>query len=93
MNFNIVIEIINRIRECHSTFDSHLFIREIIKTEPVLYGELLIKHGTVNTAHSEISRFLGNHAKELGIARIGDIESETILGYKESCANWEFSDN
>lgn len=93
MNVNIVNEIINQIRECHSTFDSHLFIREMIKIQPVLYGELLIRHGNVNIAHSEISRFLGNHSKELGIVRIGDVDSETILSSMERCANWGFSDN
>jgi hypothetical protein len=89
MQISIALEIIDDIKKEISQFDSHYFIREFIKKYPVMYGELLIKHKSVKTAHSEISRFLSNNAASLKIERIGNIESRTILDTIEECANWK----
>ena len=70
-------------------FDSHDFIRQFIWDCPKVYGNLLIKHGNVTTAHAEISNFLKNYASSLGIIENGDNESEDLFKNIKPCAQWE----
>lgn len=70
-------------------FDTHDFIREYIYRFPYSYGELLMKHNNVTTAHAEIANFLRNNVGKLNIRKSGDSESEDIFKHRVKCANWE----
>jgi len=71
-------------------FDSHEFILKLIWECPEIYGELLIKHRNVTTAHGEISNYLRYHASELGIKELYEkAESEDLFRIIRSCAQWE----
>ena len=72
-----------------SEFDSHEFIKEFILGCTRVYGNLLVKHGDVTTAHAEIANFLRNHVEELGIEKIGEDKiSKDIFGNDVPNANW-----
>ncbi len=86
MRLEEVREIVNRLE---SEFDSHKFIREFIFACTRSYGNLLVKHGNVTTAHAEIANFLRNHAEELSIEKIGEDKiSKDIFGNDVPNANW-----
>ena len=73
-----------------NNFDSHAFILKLLEEYPAVYGQLLIKHNNVTTAHAEISNFLRNHAMGLGIKeKENKAESKDIFGSTKPCAQWE----
>ena len=76
-------------------FDSHDFIRKLIWEAPQTYGELLVKHENVTTAHAEISKYLLNYSGELGIEKatidnekLKERMSADIFGNIVPCAMW-----
>lgn len=71
------------------SFDSHDFISEYIFRFPSSYGDLLIKHNNVTTAHAEIANFLRLNSAQLHIRKTGEIESEDIFRHPVPCASWE----
>lgn len=71
------------------SFDSHAFILKLLEKRPAVYGQLLIKHNNVTTAHAKISNFLRYYAKELGIKEEENkVESKDIFGITKPCAQW-----
>lgn len=70
-------------------FDSHDFIREYIYQFPYSYGELLMKHNNVTTAHAEIANFLRNNSAELNIRKAGESETEDLFRHMVKCAIWK----
>ena len=71
-------------------FDSHKFIREFILRCTGTYGELLIKHGNVTTAHAEIANYLRSHADELEIEKLRNDEiSADIFGNDVTNTFWK----
>ncbi len=79
----VIIKVLDR------EFDSHDFICEYIYRFPSSYGELLIKHNNVNSAHAEIANFLRYNSSVLNICKIGEMESADIFGTPTICALWE----
>lgn len=77
------------IKKCTQEFDSHDFIRFFIYESPDSYGELLIKHHNVTTAHAEIANFLKKHSEELGIEEVGTNESIDLFNNCNKCAKWQ----
>lgn len=89
MDITIVKSVINEILKNSETFDSHVFIRAFIKTQPSSYGRMLIEYDDVTVTHSVIANFLLNNAKELGIERLGrDSISRDIFDIETPCAEW-----
>lgn len=72
-----------------STFDSHDFLTMFILSYTVEYLALLRRYHSVNSAHEQIGRYLINYSGELGIRKIGEIESENIFGNLNKCGLWE----
>lgn len=70
-------------------FDSHDFIKELIWQYPAVYGKLLIKYDDVRVTHSQIGKFLLNHASALEIEKIGEDGSDDIFGHATPCAKWK----
>jgi len=89
--FQLTTEVIQNVVDMmESNFDSHAFILRLLRESPSVYGQLLIKHNNVTTAHAEISNFLRNLAKELGIKeKEHESESVDIFGIINPCALWE----
>ena len=71
------------------TFDSHDFLTVYILTDTLGYLELLRRYHSVEIAHEQIGRYLIDHSEELGIRKIGEIESENIFGNITHCGLWE----
>ena len=69
-------------------FDSHAFIRKFMEMCPEEYGKMLQKHRSVTSAHGEISNFLRENAKNLGIKRMGNIKSLNVYLNLSSNAMW-----
>ena len=70
-------------------FDSHDFIKELIWQYPAVYGKLLVQYDDVRVAHSQIGKFLLNHASALEIEKIGEDGSDDIFGHATPCAKWK----
>ena len=69
------------IQQLGNEFDSHEFIEKYIWAFPADYGELLVKHNNVRTAHAEIANYLRYHAEELNIERLpGKSVDQDIFG-------------
>lgn len=76
-----------------NSFDSHAFILKLLEKFPSVYGQLLIKHDNVTTAHAEISNFLRNNATDLHIKEEErKSESMDIFGIVNPCAQWQKTD-
>jgi hypothetical protein len=71
------------------TFDSHDFITLFILINTVEYLELLKRYHSVETAHQQVGQFLINNAIQLGIRKVGVVESENVFGNITQCALWE----
>lgn len=70
-------------------FDSHEFIRKFIFNYPQRYGQLLIKHNNVSTAHGEIANFLRNNSCRLSIEQsLYKVYSNDIFGLQKLNALW-----
>ena len=76
------------VNDMKDEFDSHDFIKEFIWKHPADYGQLLEKYDDVRIAHSQIGKFLQNHANTLGIVKTGDSGTDDIFGHATSCAKW-----
>ena len=89
--FQLTTEVIRNVVDMmESNFDSHAFILRLLRESPSVYGQLLIKHNNVTTAHAEISNFLRNNAKVLHIKEEEhESESVGIFGIVNSCAQWQ----
>lgn len=70
------------------SFDSHEFIRKMLKHDAALYGEILTRYNNVQTADREIGKFLQNYSGKLQITKINTIYSPNILNNITSCALW-----
>ena len=70
------------------TFDSHDFIKIMLKHNAALYGEILTRYNDVTTADREIGKFLQNYSDDLDICKINTRESPNILSNINSCALW-----
>ena len=70
-------------------FDSHEFILKYIWEYASSYGNLIVKHRNVTTAHAEVGKFLLNKANELGIEKIGEKDSKDFFGNTAPCAQWK----
>lgn len=89
MDIKIVKSVIDKILENCETFDSHVFIRAFIKTQPSSYGKMLIEYDDVTVTHSVIANFLLNNAKDLEIERLdSDSTSRDIFDIETPCAAW-----
>lgn len=89
MDIKIVKSVIDKILEDCDTFDSHVFIRAFIKTQPSCYGKMLVEYDDVTVTHSLIANFLLNNAKELGIERLdSESISRNIFDIETPCAEW-----
>ena len=80
------------IEKLNPEFDSHDFIKVFIFDYPESYGNLLVKHKNVTTAHAEIAKYLLNHAKGLNIEKCSGFqsnESMDIFGNQTECAAWK----
>lgn len=89
MDIKIVKSVIDDIIENCETFDSHVFIRALIKAQPSFYGQMLIEYDNVTVTHSVIASFLLNNANELGIERLdSDSISRDIFDIETPCAEW-----
>ena len=83
----------NLVDEMDNSFDSHAFILKLLERLPSVYGQLLIKHDNVTTAHAEISNFLRNNATDLHIKEEErKSESMDIFGIVNPCAQWQKTD-
>ncbi|MCQ2275250.1 MAG: hypothetical protein MJZ86_10705 [Bacteroidales bacterium] len=71
-----------------STFDSHDFINAFALTYPASYLGMLRMYHEVKYADSQIGLFLGKNQNSLSIAKVGEQESENILGNITPCALW-----
>lgn len=90
MDIKIVKSVIEEILKNCDTFDSHVFIREFIKTQPSSYGRMLIEYEDVTVTHSVIANFLLNNANKLGIERLKDDSiSRDIFDIETPCAEWK----
>lgn len=69
MNMTVLIAQ-NIITDFDKNFDSHRFIRELLKNYPSVYAKLLLKYNDVGRANAEIANFLRNHAVEIGITEL-----------------------
>ncbi len=83
---------LNAIDKMPAEFDSHEFILCFLNLYPRSYGELLVAHNRVQTAHAEIANFLRNNSAELGITKKGERVSPDIFGNLTECALWTKSD-
>lgn len=95
MKENEALDVIDRLWSLNHgvEFDSHDFIRVFIELFPVSYGQLLIKHGSVPSAHGEIAGYLRNNSETLGITRFGNITSLDIFNKEVQCVLWKKHDN
>lgn len=91
MGIDLAKGIIDEIKKNFRDFDSHQFILELIKRDAVTYGNLLVKHGNVTTAHAEIAKFLKNNCAALGIIYDGDTSTNNIFGTPSKCAQWKIN--
>lgn len=55
---------------------------------PRVYGEFLVEHNNIKTAHAEISNFLRYNSERLGIIELDKVVSSNILGKPSECASW-----
>jgi hypothetical protein len=85
MNIQEIKEIVDALEK---EFDSHAFIRKYMEKFPQSYGELLMKHGNVTTAHAEISNCLRNNTTSLGIKKNGSVRSLDVFLKMTSNALW-----
>lgn len=74
-------------------FDSHDFIKELIKSHEKSYVELLysyINNLTIfRTLHSQIGTYLSENSKSLDIEKLVKNSSENIKGYDSENQVWK----
>lgn len=77
------------------TFDSHDFIRELIKADEEgyvreLYGCISSHNGIFRDFHSQIGQYLSDNSKngKLGIESIGRLKSDNIKDYQSENEGW-----
>lgn len=78
------------LRVLPTMFDSHEFIRvgALIATPSFL--DLLRSYSAdFQTIDSQIGQFLARQTNDLSISKIGEQESETIIGTISKCALWK----
>lgn len=81
-------EIQDVVEKMPNVFDSHEFILSFLRFYPRSYGERLVAHNSVASAHGEISNFLRNNSPKLKINKTGEDESTDILGNLAECVVW-----
>jgi hypothetical protein len=72
-------------------FDSHTFIKQLIKDYESDYVELLKNYTNVpifKTLHAQIGKYLSQNKKDLFIIKLEKIESENIKGYESENQKW-----
>lgn len=80
----------NIITDFDKNFDSHRFIRGLLKNYPSVYAKLLLKHNDVGRANAEIANFLRNHAVEIGITELPEQSlSVDLFLVKTLNASWQ----
>lgn len=85
LDVNEVKLVIDRMRD---KFDAHDFIRIFAMTHPQEYWQYLLEHKDIHSAHSQIGRFLSDHAEELGISQRENVLSLNIYNDKTECSSW-----
>ena len=71
-------------------FDSHEFIHKFIFNYPQRFGQLLIKHNNVTTAHGEIANYLRNNSCRLNIEQsLYKVYSNDIFGLQRFNTLWQ----
>ncbi len=76
------------IKKLGKNFDSHAFIRKFMELYPKEYGEMLVSHENVASAHGEISSYLSKNARNLNIKKIGSIRTLNVFLRASSNALW-----
>lgn len=76
------------IKKLGKNFDSHAFIRKFMELYPKEYGEMLVSHENVASAHGEISSYLSKNARDLNIKKIGSIRTLNVFLRASSNALW-----
>ena len=76
------------IKKLGKNFDSHAFIRKFMELYPKEYGEMLVSHENVASAHGEISSYLSKNARDLNIKKIGSIHTLNVFLRASSNALW-----
>jgi hypothetical protein len=82
----------NIIATMHQNFDSHDFIRQLIKDYEKEYVEMIYEHkdrtnGIFRALHAEIGRYLSENFVSLKIQKTSRIVSANIKGYKSENQN------
>lgn len=73
-----------------SMFDSHDFIRMGALIASPSFLDLLKEYSAnFQTIDSQIGQFLNRQSNDLSISKIGEHESETIIGTNSKCALWK----
>lgn len=90
MKFNEAKYIVSSFANKQTYFDSHDFIKVLMKTYTKSYANLLNKHNDVTKAHAEIGNYLRLHAKDLGIIQMEEESlSLDVFNNITPCANWQ----
>ena len=92
-NTNLIMEYIEEckdvIEKLPPEFDSHDFIRSLMKNYHVLYGMLIIQSESIASAHSKIANYLKSNQTQLNIVQYPNkVKSLTVFGNEDECANW-----
>ena len=69
-------------------FDSHDFIRALMKIYPHLYANILLKNKSVASTHAGIGRFLLENVNDMEIEITGEQESLDVFLNMTPCALW-----
>ena len=64
MDKDLFIKIIS---ELPNQFDSHKFIRAMLKKYSREYGKLLVNYGDVRVVNSQIAQFIADNSNEFGV--------------------------
>jgi hypothetical protein len=83
----------NIIQKMPNEFDSHDFIKQLIRDHERDYVELVYTfkdcNGIFKAFHSEIGKYLGKHAEILSICKLDKTDSENIKGNETSNQKWK----
>lgn len=77
------------IESLKSSFDSHDFIMTLALSDTVTYLGLLRRFHRVITTNQKIGDYLLKYSEDLDIYKIGEINSENLLGNPSKCGLWE----
>lgn len=79
LTVTIARDVIAYIDKIDKKFDSHKFIRGLLKKYPLIYAELLKSYKDVRTANAQIAIFLRDNARKIGIEKQSGKETSLDL--------------